>query len=231
MTLRSWAELALVVAACVVLVFSIVEHNAKVAARAQLELVREEVAVARQIAQEREREFTAARARSDSSVAALQQLTQRAAALSDSLHAAVVVTLVVVDVAGADLQDLIVQMRELLPEEARELADSAALRATTVQAGALSAAQAFQQQAESFAAYRAQTETALADKDRALWVADRTIDEWKAVAIAEAARADLAEQLATPGIWKRIRTSLPFFSVEGTVAGALGVTVGVLATR
>lgn len=227
---RAWAETLLVVAAAVVLGFGIIEHNAKVAARAQLGPLRREAEAALQRAQASDGALEAARALATESAASMQRLQEQVRILGDSLRAAVTLTMVEVDVASVDLQDLIVQIRAILPPEAQPLADSASVRAATLTAANVRTAQAFETQRVAFEQFQAQTAITLTAKDAALAAAESSISEWQAVAAAERARAAAAEALTTPGVWSRIKTSLPFFSWEGTVAGVLGFGFGVAVT-
>ena len=207
------------------------EHADRIRAEAAQEPLHREAAEALQRAQERDDSLRAVRGRAQELEAALGAATRVAAALSDSLARVVTVTEVQVDVTGGELTALLEEMREHLPEPARALVDSAQVRVVELTAANRSTAEAFRQQAASFAAFRVQSEGALGGmRDRAE-AAEASATEWRTTAAAEAARAANAERLATRGVLDRVKGALPLFSLEGTVAGLIGVGIGVVATR
>ena len=207
------------------------EHADRIRAEAAQEPLRMEAAEARQRAQERDDSLRAVRGRAQEMEAALEAATRVAVALSDSLARVVTVIEVQVDVAGGELTALLEEMREHLPEPARALVDSAQVRVAELTAANRTTAEAFRQQTASFAAFRAQSDGALGGMRARAEAAEASALEWQATASAEAARADNAEQLATRGVLDRIKGSLPFLSLEGTIAGLVGAGIGVVATR
>ena len=207
------------------------EHADRIRAEAAQEPLRREAAEALQRAQERDDSLRAVRGRSQELEAALEAATRVAVTLSDSLARAVAVTEVQVDVTGGELTALLEEMREHLPEPARALVDSAQVRVAELTAANRTTAEAFRAQTSSFAAFRVQSDAALGGMRTRAEAAEASALEWRATAAAEAARAANAEQLATRGVLDRVKGALPLFSFEGTVAGLIGVGIGVVATR
>jgi len=227
---RGWLELAVVVALGVVGFFLIQEYGARKAAEAQQELYRRASAAALQRASEAAQAAEVARARADSATAALQSLAARGAALEDSLRLALREDSVTVNEAVTELDAIFVEVRRVAPQVA-PLVDRIEVRVRELTALRSAAASAFETERRNFAEFRAQAEAALAQKDTALQAAADGGEAWRLAYLAEQARADNAERLATRGLWDRVKGSLPFFSMEGTVAGVIGLGVGVVLAR
>lgn len=228
--LRGWLELGAVVALGLVGFFLIQEYGARKAAEAQQEPLRRAADAARQEAAGARQAAEAALARADSASAALGASAARGAALEDSLRTALRGDSVRVNEAVTELDAIFVEIRRVAPE-VTPLVDRIEIRTRELTALRSAAVAAFENEARSFAAFRAQTEATLTEKDAALGASQAEAERWRVAYLAEQARADNAERLMTRGLWDRVMGSLPFFSMEGTVAGVIGLGAGVLLTR
>lgn len=228
MTIRSVAEGAVLF---VVGFLGWMEHADRIRAEAQQELFRKASQAALQEAAEASRTAAVARARADSASVALGAAAARGAALEDSLHTALLADSITVDGAVTELDAIFVELRRVVPEPALNLIDRAEIRVRELTALRSAASSAFESEARAFAAFRAQTDLTLAEKDAALAASTAGGEAWRLAYLAEQARADNAERLATRGLWDRVKGALPFFSMEGTVAGVIGLGVGVAFTR
>ena len=228
---RGYLEAALVAVLVVVGIFAWQEHADRIRAEAAQEPLRREAAQATALAQERDGAAEAAQVEATALRDSLGALGSVLSAKSDSLAAAMREVIVTVDVTSGEIGALLGEIREHLPEEARPLVDSVEVKVAVLMDAGLNAVEAFSQERVSFAAFRAQTEVTLASDADALTAANAATRQWQATAAAESARAANAERLATRGIWDRVRTSLPLFSIEGTIATATGFGLGWLATR
>ena len=231
MRLRELGEVVLILAAGVVGWFWFQEHNDRARAEGQRDLLVEASFQAHQRALESDDGARVAAATADSLSAALGLLNARATALSDSLATAVAGTLVTVDVTTGELDALLAEIREHLPEAAHALVDSVEARADLLAASARTAAQAFADERASFAAFRVETDRTVAGQDAAIAAAQLSAQDWQATAAAMELRAVNAERLATRGVWSRIKGSLPLFSLEGSIATVVGIGIGVAATH
>ena len=228
--LRLGLELTAVVVIGLIGFFLIQEYGARKAAEAQQGLYRRASELALQEAVEASRAAQGARARADSAVAALEAAAARGAALEDSLRLALREDSVRVDEAVTELGAIFVEIRRVAPE-VTPLVDRVEVRVTELVALRSAAAAAFDAERRSYADFRERTALTLAENRVALQAATDGGEAWRLAYLAEQARADAAEQLMTRGVWDRVKGSLPFFSMEGTVAAVLGFGVGVAVTR
>lgn len=230
MTAREIVEAALVAVCVVVIVFAIKERDAKLEAAAQQKILQEQVDSAQaESARAAEAAAEAAR-RATEAEDSLAALSGRAEVLSDSLAILVAAAGSSEVQAASDLDSLFAQIRVELPEPARHLVDSAEAKVATIRQSARTTSDAFRAQTESFAAFRAEADSAMGAMRGRAEFAESLAEARRLEVLAERAAKEAAQELATPGVLGRIKTSLPLFSVEGTVAAALGFVAGV-ATR
>lgn len=229
--MRGWLELALVVGAGVLGWFLLQEHSDRVAAEAQQALLREAAEGSRQRAQDAEEAAEAARGEAERVTALLAERTARAEALDDSLRAALAANVVMGHEAADDLAELLADIRTHLPEPVQHLADTAQARVTVLVGSVDAATLLAERMSDDYALFRTQAEQTVLRLNADLSAAYLAADAWRENAAAEARRADNAERLMTRGLLDRIRGALPLFSMEGTVAGLIGLGVGVAVTR
>lgn len=228
---RTFIDLGLLVATAVLGWFLIAEYGARQRAEAALSTAVARADTAQREAVEAQAVAEAARAGAQATQAALAQATAQNRALSDSLARVLDDNVVVAHVAADDLDALITDIRAHLPEPHQHLADTALVRVRTLRDANDRSAALFARQAEEHEAYRLTATTSASAMRRDLDTVYQAAAAWERSAAAERERANIAERLATPGVLARIKGSLPFLSVEGTLAAALGFGIGVAVTR
>lgn len=231
MAIRDIITIVVVMAGSVVGWAGLQERDAKLAAQAQQKLLQATVDSASLESDRSAQTLSNAQEVSRLAEDSLSIVTVRLKVVGDSLADVAAESVEAIEVSGANLAELLDSIEVYLPEPYKPLVDSARVLVEVSKQINLTVTDAFTAQQASFAEFMNQdADVHIALTDRAV-AAETLAEDRRLEVLAERAAKDAAVELSTPGVLARIKTSLPFFSMQGTVAGGIGALLALAATH
>lgn len=207
-------------------IFAWQEHVDKVAAQARIQPLQDQVEGLLDDAEQAQQVTDAARERADSAMDALAAAELRADSLEESSGREVDEASQVVVDAAASLDTVHDSIQAALDPLNRPLVDVARERVGEIQESYQTVEQAYQALQNEFQEFRRISAEAAEALRAECQACQNEVDRWRAAFQAEREITIQLRETSTPGILERAKRSIPLFSFEGTIAGGIGVLLG-----